>query len=120
MSVSGTKTFPKSARLLKRSEFFLQPCRRFQTEHFRFFYTPEGGGRLGVSLSKKVLKHSVARNRVRRLLREVFRHSLQEISEVDVHVIGREELKADWMGLKRAQVEKEFTQWKTKLQTGAC
>ena len=112
-----SKTFPKSARLLKRREFYFKPCHRFQTEHFRFFFTEEGQGRMGVSLSKKVMRRSVARNRVRRLLREVFRAERSQLSGIDLHVVGREELKSGWEDLDRDQVEKEFQQWERALQS---
>lgn len=111
-----TKTFPKSARLLKSREFSLQACERFQTEHFRFFYTKKGQGRLGVSLSKKVMKQAVARNRVKRLLREVFRASRGHLGAIDVHIIGREALRADWDTLARTQVEKEFQKWESNTR----
>lgn len=111
-----TKSLPKTARLLKSREFFFRPCERFQTEHFRFFYTREGQGRMGVSLSKKVLRNAVARNRVRRLLKEVFREERADLSFVDLHVVGREELKTDWAGLDRARVEKEFQRWEAALR----
>jgi len=113
VSAVDTKTFPKSARLLKSREFSLKACERFQTEHFRFFYTKKGQGRMGVSLSKKVMKQAVARNRVKRLLREVFRTNRDHLGHIDVHIIGREALKADWNGLARAQVEKEFQRWES-------
>ena len=105
------QTFPKSARLLKSREFYFRPCERFQTEHFRFFFSREGQGRMGVSLSKKVLRNAVARNRVRRLLREVFRAERANLEGIDFHVVGRDELKADWSELSRNEVEKEFLKW---------
>ncbi len=116
MSAVQPKSFPKEARLLKSREFFLQPCERFHTPHFRFFYSREGSGRLGVSLSKKVLRHAVARNRVKRLLREVFRQERSELRGVDLHIIGRDELKKDWAALSKEGVEKEFHRWEMALQ----
>ncbi len=111
-----SKAFPKSARLLKRREFFMRPCERFQSDHFRFFFSREGQGRMGVSLSKKVMREAVARNRVRRLLREVFREQRALLSGIDVHIVGRDELKEDWAHLGKSEVEKEFLQWKAARQ----
>jgi ribonuclease P protein component len=108
--------FPKSARLLKSKDFFFRPCQRFQTEHFRFFFSENGQGRLGVSLSKKVMKRAVARNRVKRLLREVFRAQRAHLRGIDLHVVGREGLKADWPELNKAQVSKEFCLWEEAVQ----
>lgn len=70
---------------------------------------------MGVSLSKKVMKTAVARNRVRRLLREVFRQERNRIGRVDVHVVGREVLKGDWPGLDKKAVEKEFLRWEESI-----
>lgn len=107
--------FPKAARLLKHRDFYFNRCLRFQTEHFRFFYSTAGTGRMGVSLSKKVMKTAVARNRVKRLLREVFRQERSRIGQVDVHVVGREGLKSDWLGLDKSAVEKEFLRWEESV-----
>jgi ribonuclease P protein component len=115
-AVLSQATLPKTARLLKSRDFFFRPCERFQTEHFRFFYTREGKGRMGVSLSKKVLRNAVARNRVRRLLKEVFREERADLTGFDLHVVGREGLKADWAKLNRGLVEKEFQRWETALR----
>ena len=71
---------------------------------------------MGVSLSKKVLRNAVARNRVRRLLKEVFREERAALGGIDLHVVGREELKGDWAGLNRERVEKEFQRWETALR----
>ncbi len=109
-------TLPKSARLLKSKDFYFRPCERFQTEHFRFFYTREGQGRMGVSLSKKVLRNAVARNRVRRLLKEVFREERSGLQTVDLHVVGRDGLRTDWTELNRMRVEKEFQRWEAALR----
>jgi len=77
MSVSTTRrTFPKSARLLKRGEF-----RRVYDEGQRrsgplcaVFFRPNGLGetRLGITVPARV-GSAVVRNRVKRRLREVFR-----------------------------------------------
>lgn len=100
--------FPKSARLRKSRDFRFYPFRRFQTEHFTFVYTTAGQGRLGISISKKVLRRATARNRVRRLLREVFRFKINELTHLDVHVIGAPPLKEAWSGLKLQDVEAQF------------
>jgi ribonuclease P protein component len=110
-----TAGFPKTARLLKHREFYFKQCLRFQTEHFKFFYSTSGRGRMGVSLSKKIMKTAVARNRVRRLLREVFRQDRSRVGLVDVHVVGREGLKSDWPELDKGAVEKEFRRWEESV-----
>lgn len=72
------QTFPKSARLLRRSEFLAVQSKgqRVHTTHFTLALRARADGdaqpRLGVTASRKAA-NSVGRNRVRRLVREVFR-----------------------------------------------
>lgn len=102
--------FPKSARLLKHRDFFFRPYHRFHAEKFTFVFTERGKTRMGISISKKVLPRAIARNRVRRLLKEAFRLNKKKFSGLDVHVVGRKELSLDWKSLTRAHVEQEFGQ----------
>ena len=62
-----------------------------------------GHNRLGVTVSKK-LGHAVARNRVRRRIREIFRLSQNEMKQgYDIIVVGRTRAaRADYWELKRA------------------
>ena len=100
--------FPKSARLLKSRDFRFRPYQKFQSPNFLFVYTDRGSGRLGISISRKVLRTSVARNRVRRLLREVFRQQRERLDRFDIHVIGSPPLSANWEKLTLAGLEAEF------------
>ncbi len=109
--MSACATFPKSARLLKRSDFKFTDYRRTQTDCFGFVYQPNGRGRLGISISKKVLRNAAARTRIRRLLREVFRLRYHDFSGLDVHVIGLNRLHMLWREMKRADVENRFDQF---------
>lgn len=105
---AGRFRFPKSARLRKSRDFQFRPYKRYQSELFRFIYAPQGQGRLGISLSKKVLRHAIARNRVRRLLREAFRLRPGVFVGVDVHVIGQPALTDAWPALTREAVGREL------------
>lgn len=42
------------------------------------------GSRMGMAISKKVLRRSVDRNRIKRLMRESFRHNAARLPAVDV------------------------------------
>jgi ribonuclease P protein component len=45
--------------------------------------------RLGVVISRKVARTAVARNRIKRLVRESFRYEQQQLGSLDIVVIGR-------------------------------
>jgi ribonuclease P protein component len=87
-------TFPKTNRLRKRAEFLQLVSAQHKTAVRGFlvvwnennFQTP----RLGITASKKI-GCSVIRNRVKRYLREFFRHNRFGMSAVDVNIIARRE-----------------------------
>lgn len=76
--MAAGQRYPKSVRLRRRSEFLRvqQRGRRVHTPHFVVLLCPRGEGpaHLGVTVSRKV-GGAVLRNRVKRLVREVFRRS---------------------------------------------
>jgi ribonuclease P protein component len=86
--------FSKTERVLDRKDF-VQLSRfgqRLQTEHFRVFVARNGLGRsrLGITVSKKV-GGAVIRNRLKRLIREVFRlHKGLFPVDCDIVVSARE------------------------------
>ena len=49
--------------------------------------------RLGMAISKRVLKKAVDRNRIKRIVRESFRCHQQELSGLDIVVMCRNEVK---------------------------
>ncbi len=55
--------FPKSSRLLKSKEFYFPRAKRVKTNYFVFVVQSKGKGRLGISISKKVLKKDSAGGR---------------------------------------------------------
>lgn len=81
MARSG-ESFPKRARLTRRSEFLnlSKSGRKFHTPHFVVMSkeNDRGENRLGITVSSRV-GHAVARNRIKRLLREFFRRLRHEI-----------------------------------------
>jgi len=95
---NGRATLPRSSRLLKPSEF-KRVFQRNASSTDRFFRVlarpsdkPET--RLGMAVSKKVDKSAVGRNRIKRQVRESFRHwraSLMPGSEqtLDIVVLAR-------------------------------
>ena len=122
-AVSRGEGFPKSARLLKRRDFTFSRFNRFRTESFNFVYSlrkvefPEASAsRIGVSLSKKVLRRAVARNRVRRLIREVFRVRRVDFPNIDLHVIGLQPLSDTWTRLTKSDIEDQFEKFQSVLR----
>ncbi|MGH8663861.1 MAG: ribonuclease P protein component [Burkholderiales bacterium] len=68
---------PRAARI--RDEISLRPLQRAGRARGRWFVAAAmanglGESRLAVRVAKKVMKSAVARNRMRRCVREVFRH----------------------------------------------
>jgi len=90
--------FPKRVRLRRRREFLAAQNhphgRKFHTKYFLIIVAPRdagdgSSGRLGITVSKKV-GNAVARNRIRRLVREVVRTRSGWIPEgCDVVVIAK-------------------------------
>lgn len=77
--------FPKEARLLKRAEFLRvqNTGRRVHGGNFMLFIRPArdpaSHPRLGITVTTKIHKRSHVRNRIKRHLREVFRHHQHEV-----------------------------------------
>jgi ribonuclease P protein component len=91
--VPGPYAFPKSVRLRRRREF-LQLQRQGQRRHSRGFVVIQapartGTSRLGVTVSSRV-GNAVVRNRVKRLVREIFRERRPDLPALlDIVVIAK-------------------------------
>jgi ribonuclease P protein component len=87
LGLSPRESFPRSVRLLRRSEFVRvqQGGKRVHTAHFIVLMTPAVGQRFGVTVGRKV-GGAVQRNRIKRLLREVFRRN-RELFLADCAVV---------------------------------
>jgi ribonuclease P protein component len=86
--------FRRSQRLLKAAEF----TRVFDHQPFKStdrFWTvlalsnDVGRARLGLVITKKRARHAVIRNRLKRLIRESFRHNCHIFQGVDILVMAR-------------------------------
>jgi ribonuclease P protein component len=85
--------FPRRARLTGRNAFahvFAQPVKS-SDRHFTVLARPNALGypRLGLAISRKVAKSAVARNRIKRIVRESFRHHQAWLGDLDCVVMGR-------------------------------
>jgi ribonuclease P protein component len=84
---------PRTARLLVGAHFkqvFAAP-RRSADRFFTVLAGParSGPARLGLAISKKQVKRSVDRNRLKRLVRESFRHHRGLLEGMDLVVLAR-------------------------------
>src|SRR5262245_9512855 len=103
-----SERFPKAARVRRRGEYLAlqRDGRRCHTPHLVVLRRPTVGGRprLGVTVSKRI-GNAVVRNRVKRLVREVFRVCQASIRPpVDLVVIAKPGAER----LTYAQVAAEF------------
>lgn len=95
MSDGTTARFPKRARLLKPAEFsrvFKDPIRS-SDRLFTILAVPNtesDSARLGLAISKKHAKRAVDRNRIKRVVRETFRHQLPLLPVADFVVMARD------------------------------
>ena len=85
--------FPRSAHLRKPADFagLRREAKRIGTTHFQSQFRPTecGEPRLGMAVSRRVSKNAVARNRIRRLVRESFRHRRAQLPACDILLIAR-------------------------------
>ncbi|MGQ9632351.1 MAG: ribonuclease P protein component [bacterium] len=97
--------FSKADRIRKDSDFkfAFNRGRRVGNNCFTIhILRRNSGSRLGIVVSRKVSKHAVHRNRIKRLLREVYRTVKGEfLFGADVVVVVRESaLSCDFQGIK--------------------
>jgi ribonuclease P protein component len=90
--------FPKSHRLLRPADYgkvFNDVQMKVPHRNFLILATPNnlGHARIGLVFAKKNLKLSVQRNRIKRQVRETFRHQ-PELPGMDIIVLGRQGLAA--------------------------
>ena len=91
-------TFPRHVRLLSSRDFqavFRDKSSRSSDQRWTLLVRPNKleDARLGLAISKRVLKHAVDRNRIKRIVRESFRHHQQELCGLDIVVMCRDEVK---------------------------
>jgi ribonuclease P protein component len=96
--------YPRAARLRRRREFLAvqQRGRRLYSGEVLVLALDTGGGgpRIGITVSSKVA-NAVARNRVKRWVREAFRAVRADLPAIDLVVIARRG--APGMGLEGAR-----------------
>jgi ribonuclease P protein component len=107
----GDYSFPKAARILKRSEYIRlsKTGTKIQNRHFIFLYSRSCREylRIGITVSRKV-GDAVVRNRIKRLIRENFRRMRPMIVGAwDINIIAKRNaanLSGDEVGSSLAQL----------------
>jgi len=86
--------FPKSRRLIRPQEFrqvFQRGTRKtVPLFNFHYHHRPAGDARLGIAVGKRYVRSAVRRNRLKRLIREAFRHHTHILPPVDIVVVTRQ------------------------------
>jgi ribonuclease P protein component len=92
MSETGAD-YPRDSRLLKPADYrsvFSNPTKSGD-RYFTVLCRPNGrtAARLGLAVSKKNSRLAVARNRIKRVVRESFRHNRLTLGGIDCVVLSR-------------------------------
>lgn len=87
----GRLTLPRPARLRTTREFdrVFRKRQKIDNPLFVIHYAPSGVVRLGISVSRRVAPQAVARNRIRRRVRESFRAQRELLPSHDFVVQAR-------------------------------
>lgn len=100
--------FPRTARLLKASDFarLRGISRRIGSRHFSAEVATNAlsGARLGLAISKRVSKKAVRRNRIKRVARDSFRGIRMRLPAVDILLIARSSADFEQNAVLRAEL----------------
>ncbi len=104
-------TWPKARRLVQRHQYLAcyEQGERVYTRHFVIFLRRDealASGRIGLAVTRKS-GNAVARNRIKRLLREFFRLRQQHLPMADMVIVPKRHVRADGMDL--SLLEKNFS-----------
>ncbi|KFN50738.1 ribonuclease P protein component [Arenimonas composti] len=111
------RSFPPAARLRSAAEFkaVFDGGRRFNSPQLRLFALPraEAPPRLGVAVSRKVDKRAVGRNRIKRVLRDAFRHERAGLPGGDYVLIAQPGSRT----LENAELRAQFLQLLARVRS---
>ena len=116
----GVNGFPRCYRLITKSSYqqvFSKP-KRVSTPELLFLFSSNNQteSRLGLAIAKKQIPRAVDRNRVKRLVRESFRHQRQEIISQDIVVMARKSL----LNMDNTQVRSQLDKlWRQVIRKGS-
>ena len=89
----NTARFSRDDRLTRPAEFervFKDPVKT-TSRYFTVLASPNDSehARLGLAIAKKNIRFAVQRNRIKRTVRESFRHCKSDLGELDIVVLAR-------------------------------
>ena len=121
-TTAARATFPPSARLRSKADFeaiYARGGRRFDDTYFglRVQQNQLGRPRLGLAVAVKTMGSAVARNRVRRLIRESFRLEQATLPTVDIVVAARNRTRDATPGELRASLATFWNRIKAQCAT---
>jgi len=119
--VSSSGAFSRADRLLSRRDFqavFARP-RRSRDAFFTllFCHNELGRPRLGLAISRRRVPRAVDRNRLKRQVRESFRHARPGLPAVDIVVMAGPEAAAASAGALRASLARHWQRVAAKTQS---
>ena len=115
-AITPNASFPPTARLRHQFEFdtvFNKPKKSID-RYWVVLATPHsmdataGHARLGLVISKKRIRLAVQRNRIKRLIRESFRHHQYALNPLDIIVLARDKTAQFDNARLRASLEKHW------------
>lgn len=102
--------FPRSARLLDPAAFqqVFSRGKRISLNGLTAVVAPNALGqpRLGLAIAKKSVRRAVARNRIKRLIREAFRARQAGLVAVDIVLLARPGIERTEAGVLRAELDR--------------
>lgn len=109
MTGSRTLSYPRTARLLLPGDFaaLRRGSKRLAAQYFHCEFRPNDldSARLGMAVSRRVSKRAVARNRIRRQIRESFRLGRATLPACDVLVVARASAAEQGNAILRADLD---------------
>ena len=116
----GCFRFPHSARLTHKKDFqrVFDHATKSGDPCFTVLFTgnQQDHSRLGLAITKKMVKRAVDRNRIKRIVRESFRLNQHRLGAVDIVVLARNSTKERASQLLFASLEKHWNRLEERCQ----
>lgn len=113
---TSSRGLPPARRLRQAAEFkqLYAQGRRLAADGFTAVIRPNthGAARLGLSVAARILRRAVQRNRIRRIIRESFRHHQERLPALDI-VVG---LRSSPRDVDNAQLRRSLEKLWQKIQ----